>query len=449
MAENKVKIFYSYSHKDEVLRDELETSLAILKRQGLIETWHDRKIIPGKKWDREIDSNIHKADVILLMVSPDFIASDYCYGKELNSALQRHDVGRSRVIPLIIRPADWHEAPFAGLQALPRDGVPVTTWENRDLAWLDVVKGIRRAIEEILADRESLSVTPESLAFGALLTHEFERIYSRLEKKARTSGFPTGFHDLDTVIDGLHNNDIIVVAGRPSTGKTDFVSNISFYLASQKALPVAFFSMKYTPQKWMDRVISSETQISLSRILRATPKIHDVPKLARMRDIFDKIPILFQSGVSFTDIEILERATQIKKTNGLGLLVIDGLEHVTRDNRGPKPKDDITGILKNLKIISRTLDVPLLITVTTAREADLREDKRPRIKDLDEWETLATEVSDIVILLYRHDVYCSSPNELSGIVEAIVAKNPYGQSDTVRLAYMHQYCAFRNLYIEK
>ncbi|XXT24586.1 TIR domain-containing protein [Sorangium sp. So ce429] len=142
-----VRLFFSYSHKDEALRDELETHLALLKREGLLQTWHDRRIGAGDDWAGQIDKNLDEAEVILLLVSADFLASDYCFDKEMKHALARHDTGQARVIPVVLRKTDWRSAPFARLLALPKDGRPVTLWQDRDEAWTDVALGIRRAIE--------------------------------------------------------------------------------------------------------------------------------------------------------------------------------------------------------------------------------------------------------------------------------------------------------------
>ncbi|MGK3963275.1 TIR domain-containing protein [Sorangium sp. So ce118] len=144
-----IRLFFSYSHKDEALRDELETHLALLKREGLLESWHDRRIGAGDDWAGQIDRNLDEAEVILLLVSADFLASDYCFDREMKRALARHDAGQARVIPVILRKTDWHSAPFARLQALPKDARPVTLWQDRDEAWTDVALGIRRAIEAL------------------------------------------------------------------------------------------------------------------------------------------------------------------------------------------------------------------------------------------------------------------------------------------------------------
>jgi len=140
------KVFYSYSHRDEALRDELEKHLSILRRQGFIETWHDRRIVAGAELDHEISQNLETADVILLLVSSDFLASDYCYDVEMKRAMARHKAGEARVIPVILRPCVWHDAPFGKLLATPPDGKPVTKFPTLDDAFVLVVAAIKEAL---------------------------------------------------------------------------------------------------------------------------------------------------------------------------------------------------------------------------------------------------------------------------------------------------------------
>jgi hypothetical protein len=141
-------LFFSYSHVDENLRDQLEIHLAGLRRQGLISSWHDRRIMAGEDFGDAIDNHIDTSDVILLLVSPDFIASDYCYEREMKRALERHERGDTRVIPVILRPCDWHDLPFGKLLATPKDGRPITKWPNVDEAFQDVVSAIKGALKE-------------------------------------------------------------------------------------------------------------------------------------------------------------------------------------------------------------------------------------------------------------------------------------------------------------
>jgi hypothetical protein len=147
-----VRLFYSYSHKDEALRDRLEEALALLRREGLISDWQDRKIGAGAEWKGAIDKNFEEAQVVLLLVSASFIASDYCWDIELKQAIERHDLGEARVIPIILRPCDWHGAPFGKLQPLPKDGKPIIKWRPRDDGFKNVADGIRQVIKEITAN---------------------------------------------------------------------------------------------------------------------------------------------------------------------------------------------------------------------------------------------------------------------------------------------------------
>lgn len=143
------RLFFSYSHKDEALRDQLEVHLSMLKREGLLETWHDRRIIAGSNLDPAIRAELDHADIVLFLVSPDFLASNYCYEEEATHAMQRHEQKSARVIPVVLRPCEWHQAPFGKLLAAPTDGRPITKWPDRDDAFLDVTRAIRRAVGEL------------------------------------------------------------------------------------------------------------------------------------------------------------------------------------------------------------------------------------------------------------------------------------------------------------
>lgn len=146
---NSIALFYSYAHEDERFREELEKHLSLLRRNGVIREWSDRKIGAGIEWKDSIDTQVERAQVILLLISADFMASDYCYDVELKRAMERHEKSEARVVPVILRPCDWAEAPFGKLQALPRDARPVTLWSNEDEAWLNVARGIRSACDDI------------------------------------------------------------------------------------------------------------------------------------------------------------------------------------------------------------------------------------------------------------------------------------------------------------
>jgi hypothetical protein len=144
-----MEVFFSYAHEDEALRDELAKHLKLLERQGVIKAWSDRNITAGEEWKNVIDERLESANIILLLISADFLASDYCYDIELDRALERHKSKEARVIPIILRSSDWHSSSFGKLAALPTGGRAITSWPNEDEAFTDVVKGLRKAIEQI------------------------------------------------------------------------------------------------------------------------------------------------------------------------------------------------------------------------------------------------------------------------------------------------------------
>jgi TIR domain len=147
-----LKIFCCYAHEDEALLNKLKAHLKLLQRQGLIDLWHDRDISAGAEWEREISKQLNEADIILLLVSPDFMNSDYCYSIEMQRAIERHEQEEAHVIPIILRPVYWQGAPFGKLQALPTGAKSVTgsSWRNMDAAFLDVTEGVQKVASDLI-----------------------------------------------------------------------------------------------------------------------------------------------------------------------------------------------------------------------------------------------------------------------------------------------------------
>lgn len=168
-----VRIFYSYSRKDEPLRDELSAHLAAMRRSELIDDWHDRRILPGDEWNTDIEEHLESSHLILLLISSDFLASDSCQ-KEMKRALARKAETKAEVIPIIVRPVDWNVDDLRDREALPTDAVSVTdrSWADHDAAWLTVAQGIRAAVERI---RKNLQATHQAQAVAPTL-EESERL---------------------------------------------------------------------------------------------------------------------------------------------------------------------------------------------------------------------------------------------------------------------------------
>jgi energy-coupling factor transporter ATP-binding protein EcfA2 len=209
---NGIRLAFSYSHGDQKLRDQLETHLRLLQRQGLISTWHDRKIMPGDKWGGVIDNNFTRSDLILLLVSADFLASDYCYEMEMKSALERQARGEAKVVPIILRACNWQSGPLGKLQAIPKDGRPITSWPNQDEAWNEVTGAIRRLLEPPIEQKENLLLK-------RLILHNI-RCFTEI--------------DLD-FSSGSNCRQFLLLLGDNSVGKTTILRSMALGLCDESA----------------------------------------------------------------------------------------------------------------------------------------------------------------------------------------------------------------------
>lgn len=157
----KINIFISYSHEDEIYKNKLEKHLSLLKRNNVIETWSDRKIIPGEEWDKKIKEELESAQIILLLVSVDFLNSDYCFDIEIKRAVERHEKEEAVLIPVMLRKCDWGETSFSKIQALPKNATPIKSFEDEDEAFFSIVEGIKAAIEKLKKANKKTESKPD------------------------------------------------------------------------------------------------------------------------------------------------------------------------------------------------------------------------------------------------------------------------------------------------
>jgi tetratricopeptide (TPR) repeat protein len=216
-----ISLFYAYAPEDEQFCADLDKHLAAMKRLGWVRTWYDRDIKAGQMWEDEINRHLSTADIILLLVSADFLASDYCYSVELQFALQRHEMGTAVVIPIIIRPVDWSITPFHGLQALPIDGRAIVNWANRDQAFFDISQGLRRIIGKRI---------PQQIG-----SHAFHRSSQSLwTVPYRQNRFFTGRDDILTELSSYFsswnviNTPIASLSGIGGVGKTQIALEYAY-----------------------------------------------------------------------------------------------------------------------------------------------------------------------------------------------------------------------------
>ena len=436
MSLTPVDIFFSYSHKDEHFKEHLETHLAILQRKGLINTWNDRKILAGQNWESMIETQLDRADIILFLISPDFIASDYCYGKEMLHALERHERGEATVIPIIVRPVDWTDAPFSRLQALPKDGRPVLSWPLQDQAWLDVERGIRKAVEGLQETKFRGTSTSTLTSIRDVLTAEFkhlEKIYGNTGARGIASdGISTGISDLDMLMGGLRTSELIVVAGRPSFGKSDFVVNILRASAIGSAQPVALFSLQMPAQRVILRLVASISEVDSQKMRIGYLGEKDFPRIAGAAGALVEAPIFIDETPRLSVSEIRTRAKNLKIEKNIRLLIVDSLQQIVTQN----PNDSVVA----LKGLARELQMPVMVTSNISPKADRRGDKRPVLGDLD---AALEQEADVVLFLYRDEIY-NPERENRNELGLIVAKNRNGDTGLIKTWYAPQISMIRD-----
>ena len=216
---NPIEIFYSYAHEDEELRDELKKHLANLKRQKAITDWYDRDIAAGEEWDDEIKKHLNSAKVILLLISPDFMNSDYSNDVEVKRAMERHESGEARVIPIILRPVDWEGAPFSKLQGLPPGAKAISLWSNYDEAFVSVVKEIRKALKQLSIESPNANSPakiprPPVVGFVSRRDRQGRDIVERLKEELAP-----------------HKNQLVALWGPGGSGKTTLAAEATRALA--------------------------------------------------------------------------------------------------------------------------------------------------------------------------------------------------------------------------
>ncbi len=254
----KAKVFISYAHKDEDFKNELIEHLSILKRTNMIEEWNDRKITAGQEWDKEISMHLEKADIILFLVSASFINSDYCYDIEVKRAIEKHESKDAILIPIVIRAVNWSGTDFSKIQGLPKDALAVSSWENRDEAWVDVVEGIKKSINnlEILKPKKKeIVVVDRDITFDVsekqiewLYDTELVLTHRRKNKVLLSDVFI--FPDLRVFNDKNSTSEVIssdiltnpngkyLISGEEQQGKTTLLKQVYINLEQNNILPI-------------------------------------------------------------------------------------------------------------------------------------------------------------------------------------------------------------------
>jgi replicative DNA helicase len=407
-----------------------------LRRQGLIAQWHDRLIPGGTDFAKEIDARLDSADIVLLLVSPDFIASDYCWDKEMSRALDRYDAGLLKVIPVIVRPCEWVNAPFGRLQAFPTDGKPITTWTNSDEGWLDVTKGIRTAVEGIRKKRKRSTDSRGFQEMNKLLSKEVNRVDAAIRSERSLLGMSTGLVDLDGLISGLQPSNLAVIAGRSGVGKSTLALNIASNVAIGLKVPVAFLSMEMSAEEITRRLTGSVARIDSDSYRSGRLIDEEWRRLTSAVILLNDAPLFIDDAPHNSIENLRQKLVALKAQHGLGLAIIDYLQ-MMEDGNSPT-------VAQSLKVIARELKIAIVAISQVSRQVDQRVDRRPQLTDLQDSGALEN-AADTILFLYRDDYYNQDSSD-GGVAEIIVAKQRNGPLGTVRVVFISDFGRFENLY---
>lgn len=275
-----------------------------------------------------------------------------------------------------------------------------------------------------------------------ILLETYAKIEELSKKKGGVIGLPTGFHEFDQKTSGLHPSDLILVAARPSMGKTSFVLNIAQYVALRQKVPVAIFSLEMSKEQLVQRMLSSEANVELQKIRTGNLNEEDWLKLVRAAGPLSQAPIYIDDTGGLSVMEIRSKARRLKMEKGLGLLVIDYLQLMSGRGRAENRQQEISEISRSLKALARELKVPVIALSQLSRAPEARTQHRPMLSDLRESGAIEQD-ADLVVFIYR-DEYYNPDTDKKNIAEIIIAKQRNGPTGTVELVWLGQYTKFAN-----
>lgn len=283
----------------------------------------------------------------------------------------------------------------------------------------------------------------EFIAIQELLTRSVDRIEELYESKETVTGMPTGFADLDDMTAGLQRGDLVVVAGRPSMGKTAFAMNVAEYVALEKKRTVAVFSMEMPGEQLAMRLLSSIGRINSNKVRTGRLGDDDWPRLTSAMGLLDQAPIFVDDTAGLNPLDLSSRARRLSREhNDLGLVVIDYLQLMQSAESNENRATEISNITRALKMLAKELNVPVMVLSQLNRSLEQRPNKRPIMSDLRESGAIEQD-ADVIFFVYRDEVY-NEESEQKGRAEIIIGKQRNGPIGMVPLTFRGEYTRFEN-----
>jgi replicative DNA helicase len=276
-----------------------------------------------------------------------------------------------------------------------------------------------------------------------VLMDTFERIESLYETKGRGTGVPTGFKDLDAMLTGLQPSDLIIIAARPSMGKTSLALNIASHVALNENLPVIIFSLEMSREQLAMSLLSAEARVDGQRLRRGQLADEDWQRLSYGLGRLSEAPLYIDDSPTLTALDIRARSRRLKAESGLGLIVIDYLQLIQGRARNENRQQEIAEITRSLKALARELRVPVVALAQLSRAVETASERRPLLSHLKESGEIET-AADVVAFIYREDYY-NQNTQKKNVAEIIVAKQRNGPTGSVELMWRKEFTRFENL----
>jgi replicative DNA helicase len=306
----------------------------------------------------------------------------------------------------------------------------------------DVEDAVDQA-EEIVYEVGDRRLRDDIHPIRGLLTENMETIETLYERGEHITGLASGFGDLDEMTAGFQPSNLIIVAARPSMGKSSLLGDFALHSANRVGAPVVIFSLEMSRHEMVQRFLSSEARVDSQRIKRGSLQEQDWTRLSAALGRLAEAPIFIDDSANVTLMEMRAKCRRLKARHGLGLVIIDYLQLMQSPRKSENRQQEVSEISRSLKILARELDVPVLCASQLNRGVEYRSDKRPLLADLRESGSIEQD-SDLVMFLYRDEVY-NQDTESRGEAELIVAKHRNGPTGKLRLAFMNQYTKFASL----
>ena len=305
----------------------------------------------------------------------------------------------------------------------------------------EILETAETGIFEVTQTKIQQDFSPISSVINASIK-KIEQLYN---KKELITGIPTGFIELDKMTAGFQPSDLIIIAGRPSMGKTSLALNIAQHVAVRHGIPVAIFSLEMASEQLALRMLSSEARVDAHKLRTGFLPDNDWPKLVAAADTLSSAPIFIDETPAITVTEMRAKARRLKMEKGLELVLVDYLQLMRSRSNAERREQEISEISRSLKAMAKELQVPVVALSQLNRNVEARPNKRPQMADLRESGAIEQD-ADLIAFIYRDEVYNrSEDNPNKGIAEIIVAKQRNGPTGTVKLAFVSRYSSFEPL----